>query len=167
MIDLLAAAQDYQSGLNRLINTIASQAYEVAAARRTPEQFLELIQASASTMLLLSNPVKSGTTILAEAIHFKRNRALNERKAVKARENREAAHFGERVIRPSTAPRTMSEPGQFFSNEPVLVPDTPTNVLNTDSEQVQSNTELILDDESKSSILDFINKQDDNKPSKG
>lgn len=104
MIALIQAAQDYQRALDQVTEMIEMQRQLVEEGQRTHQQACEILFLSAHAKFLLSQPVESALTILAEARHFKLNQRRNDRKAAKARDRRSP---GLRPQYSTTAPRSI------------------------------------------------------------
>lgn len=94
MLSLLAAAQDYQDAMNRFFALAESTRLQVEVGSLTLDQGFTTLAISLRPELMLQFPFQSPTVIRLEVAHFTRERKRNERKAEKARENREADRHG-------------------------------------------------------------------------
>lgn len=94
MLSLLAAARDYQLGLEKFFEMGQDIRGRVANNELTAKQALDLLIPGIRPELLLRFPYESPTVIMLESRHFAKERKRNERKAQKLRENRQAARLG-------------------------------------------------------------------------
>lgn len=134
MVLLLKAAQDYQQGLETIIESFNQQAHMVSTGQRDLQSAWELAQISVNPLLLLSNPIQSAKTIMAESIHFNSHHAQNVKKAEKARISRAKLNPGAKPA--NTAPKRLDRPVIFKD------PTIDRKYTSTDSAQIQTNSSL-------------------------
>ncbi len=134
MLLLLKAAQDYQQALESVIENLNQQSHMVSTGQRTLESAWELAVIGINPIILLSDPVQSAKTIMAEAIHFNANHAQNVKKAEKARISRAKANPFAKLA--NTAPTRLDKPVIFKD------PNIDRKYTSSDRIQVQSNTSL-------------------------
>lgn len=163
MIAIVNAGRDYKQAYESTRAAIEHHFNAVLSNNEEPAIALEAIFQHTKPAIVLQNISNSAAILEVEHAYFRHFRKRNDNAAARALRKRRSLLTG-LMTQPSAEP-TQQLP-QSTAPKQTIRP-TITNIANTDEEQVQSDTELILDDESKSSILDFINKQDDNKPSKG
>lgn len=94
MLSLLGAAQDYQNTMERLFALGQETRARVESKEISLEEGFNLLCLTVRPELMLQFPYESPMVIKTESIHFAQNYKRNRNKALKLRENRQAAQLG-------------------------------------------------------------------------
>lgn len=117
MIALITAGQDYQQGLQTILDAIAYQAGLVADGRESPANALELIRVTGNLQVLLAHPQDSHLTLAIESRHFRLHRRENERHKIKRRESRGIFTHGELPSAPAALAGAPLSPAKSLAQQ--------------------------------------------------
>lgn len=105
MVELIRAGQDYQQALEKLMRLVALDIKDVRNGKKTPLEAIDSISLYDQLFLLLSDPLKSATTLKLEAEYFRRNFNRNKAAAIWQANSRARRGLGAGASAPAPRPR--------------------------------------------------------------